>query len=138
MILASPVPTDYADKLRLPLSNDVVIDEEDLLHGHLHRLNSISSSSELSIKNSVRDSDSDAVEFNYQHESASFEMLQGSRYIMENPQCSFAELIENAKLAREEKNLKLIEKIENTSSTRNITINSKTPGFDNRTVSLMI
>ena len=57
MILASPVPTDYADKLRLPLSIDVVIDEEEFIHGNLHHLNSISSSSELSIKNSVRDSD---------------------------------------------------------------------------------
>ena len=138
LILSSPVPADYADKLRLPLSNDIVTEEEDSGHGHLHHLNSISSSSELSIRNSTRDSDSDVVEFNYQHENASLEMLQGSRYIMENPQCSFAELIDNAKLAREGKNLKMIEKVEHISSTRNITMNFKTPGFDNKTVSLMI
>ena len=57
---------------------------------------------------------------------------------MENPECSFAELIDNAKLAREGKNLKMIEKVEHISSTRNITMNFKTPGFDNKTVSLMI
>lgn len=75
-------------------------------------MNSIGNGSELSFKNSMKDSDSEAGDRILQHESNTQTYLVGSRYLSENPLCSFEELMKRTKTEREGKEEKLCEPLE--------------------------
>lgn len=95
------MPSDYAELLRRPFKPEEL--EEALPHDNqihiLHRLSSVGS--ELSFRNSVRDSDSDAGDWQMQGVVLSSDLVVGSQYLRANMGCSFEEMLEKTRLAQE-------------------------------------
>lgn len=140
LILSSPVPHDYAERLRQPLHLDENEDNYDTVRSHLlHRLNSVSNGSEMSFRNSVKDSDSETGDCVIQHELSGMSTLMGSKYLEENPKCDFDEMMRRVKLIREGKEMKFYEPIQN-GPKKEIEETSQymIPGAKNQTVTLMM
>lgn len=135
-ILSSAVPADYAEKLRLPLDQS---EEEEGDGAVLHRINSVSNGSEISMKNSVKDSDSELGDWGGQHDLECTSTAMGSKYLMSNPQCTFEELLEKTKAAREGKDMKCSEHNEQftTSDVEGVSA-FNVPGSGNQTITLML
>ena len=76
LLLSSSVPPDYAEQLRRPYTPEELEEAmpQDSMPRLLHRLSSISNSSELSFRNSTKDSDSEGP-----NESSRVEVERPSR-----------------------------------------------------------
>ena len=103
------------------------------VHHLIHRISSLSNSSEMSFRNSARGSDSELTE-SLHGEVDNVDMVTGSRYLQVNPDTTFEEMMEKAKTMQEVKGTEMKEPLEKGSSDRM----KDTPGCQNSFVTLMI
>ena len=140
LLLASVVPTDYAEVLRTPINSAEIEDglNFDPIPRLPHRLSSISSSSDLSFRNSVKDSDSDGGGADFGGRLEEGEKKLGSALLWECPTCTFDEMLELTRTQREN---------EETHFRNDVMMNNEkkggdrrifTPGDSNKAVTLMI
>ena len=136
LMLSSPIPADYVDHLRTPFNLD---DYEECADGSyypsFHRLNSISNGSEISSRMSVRDSDSEQGDNVNVDSNPQKSAIVGSRYIAENPQCTFDEVMKRMRAEREGKENAKFEKCVNRTE---VVEEKQLPGSKNQSVTLMI
>ena len=140
LLLSSAVPSDYAEQLCRPYTPEELEEAipQDGLPRLLHRLSSISNSSELSFRNSARDSDSEGPsEIGCRNETGAEDGPVGSGFLRNNPQSSFEEMMERVKSVREreenQSDVVLVSK-EKLDKSKKVVL----PGSDNRIVTLMI
>lgn len=128
------MPNDYAEQLRRRLEpKDMDDDLDDNAHHLIHRVSSISNSSEMSFRNSARGSDSEITE-SVHGEVDNVDVVTGSRYLQVNPDTSFEEMMEKAKTMQEVKAKEMKDPLENGNGNRT----KSTPGCQNSFVTLMI
>lgn len=137
LLLSSAVPSDYAEQLRRPYTPEELdeANSQDGVPRLLHRLSSISNSSELSFRNSARDSDSEGPsEAGNRNETGTEDVSVGSEFLRSFPLSSFDEMMERMKSIRENQCEDVLVKTEKPGDS----MNTGVPGGDNRIVTLMI
>ena len=137
LLLSSAVPSDYAEQLRRPYTPEELeeTNSQDGVPRLLHRLSSISNSSELSFRNSARDSDSEGPsDAGYRNEAGTEDVLVGSGFLRNYPLSSFEEMMERMKSIRESQSGDVLVDTEKPGNS----MYTVTPGSDNRIVTLMI
>ena len=133
------MPADYAEVLRAPINSTEIEDNLNLdnIPRLTHRLSSISASSDLSFRNSLRDSDSEGGgDFGGKLEEK--EQKLGSALLWECPTCTFDEMLELAKTQRESEETHSKNDVMLAGDEKGETRRHVTPGGDNKAVTLMI
>ena len=97
------VPSDFADLLRKPFTEEELELEkaQDAMPRLSHRLSYVSNGSELSFRNSVKESDSEFGD--PRTDEAGSEMISGSLYLYEHPETQFEEMMNQVKTMQETK-----------------------------------
>lgn len=126
------VPSDFADLLRKPFTEEELELEkaQDTLPRLSHRLSYVSNGSELSFRNSVKESDSEFGESKTDDGGA--DIISGSQYLCEHSEISFEEMMNQVKTLRE---TKLENQIGIRQNAGHIEMN---PGNQNTVVSLIL
>ena len=136
LLLSSSVPPDYAEQLRRPYTPEELEEAmpQDSMPRLLHRLSSISNSSELSFRNSTKDSDSEGPNESSRVEVGASEVTVGSTLLCSNPGTSFEEMMEKMRSIREKKEEKSIIGMNEVGRTKD----RQFPGSNNSIVTLLI
>lgn len=97
------VPSDFADLLRKPFTEEELELEkaQDALPRLSHRLSYVSNGSELSFRNSMKESDSEFGES--KTDEAGADVISGSQYLCEHPETQFDEMLNQVKSLQETK-----------------------------------
>lgn len=142
LLLSSVVPADFAEQLRRPYTPEELQNAmpQDSIPRLLHRLSSVSNGSELSFRNSARDSDSEGPNDWGTHNDVVMDTLaSGSGMLRANPQSSFEEMMERAKIRRERTDGKNAEVLLVKQEDEAVRVKTESlPGCENTIVTLML